>query len=942
MCYRSLVDGLTALLVSLSILSALPVAAELTADEKVMVNDPATVSSTLTADVTVHESLTIRPANRELLGCQFEYGGQDRIMAAKGNTDFASDFAQIAKDLYKLPIARTSGIPSQHLNWFNNIGPMQDRKPSPENTTPPKSYPAQNFGPIEWIKAVQMINPNCEYIVCLNLNNETAEENAQYAEFLMAPAATSKWGALRAKYGVPNPVKVVAFELGNERDGLITPQEKLDTYIARAKESITAIRKVVPTAKFIACGKTAPWEYKGSAAWGFWTRGVAKALGPDIDYMSFHPYYCGISLPDQEKYFDQIRADLHDVLGADRVKFIVTEHAKWPNNPGKTFDSVGLDGCLCTAEFLNRMYHHSDVWAATYHCFAEPIPWWTMVDRLGGKLLMMGMPRMYKAYESGLGDRVVQSTVQSASKLALAQNSECKFTVLATAAGKRGLNLILVNRSPDAAYNLHFNFEQHYQLMSETVFTAPNMNSYVSSPATENVFSTVTTDKKVANFTQYTMPNKSLVILHLQATSDIRNGLDFSSGSGITVNAGQYVVQGKTLRVAKTTYLPVKPLETVVTTNEPLRLSTEAPSSYGHGTRLMGTIYQGNMTRGAFNAASLVIRRSPDSEPLVEGKDYLVSSEFGRVGLGPESKVTANDTVYASYTCSHMRIDALDINAQGKVVLRQGTPSMTLPLPPAPVAGWYRLANIFRPYWSTAVTPDDLYPVSETAAQAKTLTTPRRIPKTLAKLRAGQPVTIVCWGDSVTEGGNASTPAKRYVNVFADGLRQRFPKANINVLNISVGGSNSGQWLYPDKNPPEPNQKGIDFQRIVDAHPDLVTVEFVNDSWCSPEETERRYTEMLKRFAAINAEVILITPHYMNLRIMNFTSMRDPESRQYVFALRKFAETNHVALADAGTRWEHLWKEGIPYMTLMANGINHPDDRGHLLFAEELWKCFAD
>jgi len=35
-----------------------------------------------------------------------------------------------------------------------------------------------------------------------------------------------------------------------------------------------------------------------------------------------------------------------------------------------------------------------------------------------------------------------------------------------------------------------------------------------------------------------------------------------------------------------------------------------------------------------------------------------------------------------------------------------------------------------------------------------------------------------------------------------------------------------------------------------------------------------------------------------------------------------------------------LWKEGIPYVTLLHNTINHPDDRGHRLFAEELWKCF--
>ena len=54
----------------------------------------------------------------------------------------------------------------------------------------------------------------------------------------------------------------------------------------------------------------------------------------------------------------------------------------------------------------------------------------------------------------------------------------------------------------------------------------------------------------------------------------------------------------------------------------------------------------------------------------------------------------------------------------------------------------------------------------------------------------------------------------------------------------------------------------------------------------------------------------------------------------------EFANKHNIALADAAARWEHLCKEGLPYLTLLHNTINHPDDRGHRLFAEELWKCF--
>jgi len=75
------------------------------------------------------------------------------------------------------------------------------------------------------------------------------------------------------------------------------------------------------------------------------------------------------------------------------------------------------------------------------------------------------------------------------------------------------------------------------------------------------------------------------------------------------------------------------------------------------------------------------------------------------------------------------------------------------------------------------------------------------------------------------------------------------------------------------------------------------------------------------------------------LKLMGFQHMCETERRPYVLALRTFADQHHVALADASARWEHLWKEGLPYLTLLDNTINHPDDRGHRLFAEELWKC---
>jgi lysophospholipase L1-like esterase len=288
-------------------------------------------------------------------------------------------------------------------------------------------------------------------------------------------------------------------------------------------------------------------------------------------------------------------------------------------------------------------------------------------------------------------------------------------------------------------------------------------------------------------------------------------------------------------------------------------------------------------------------------------------------------------------------MDTVQVSADGNASLKQGTPHISSPMPPEPDPGCTAVAHLFVDHRATSVAPDDIYPITETAAQAVTASTPGRIPKTLAKLASGAPVTIVCWGDSVTAGGNASKPELRYVDLFAAGLRERFPNAKLEVRNISAGGSNSRQWLDPEKHPYK-NLHGAAnparFENVLNAKPDLVTIEFVNDASMNAAQVDEAYGEILKRLEPTGAEVILITPHFTMWRMMGFKTMRESEKRPYVLALRDFAGKHNIALADASARWEHLWKEGLPYLTLLNNTINHPDDRGHRLFAEELWKCF--
>src|SRR6185503_20765369 len=88
----------------------------------------------------------------------------------------------------------------------------------------------------------------------------------------------------------------------------------------------------------------------------------------------------------------------------------------------------------------------------------------------------------------------------------------------------------------------------------------------------------------------------------------------------------------------------------------------------------------------------------------------------------------------------------------------------------------------------------------------------------------------------------------------------------------------------------------------------------------------------------------ILTPHYVRPDWMGLSREReiDDDPRPYVAGLRQFAAKHPVALADAARRYGRLWRQGIPYSSLMVNSINHPDARGMKIFADALMELFPD
>lgn len=434
-----------------------------------------------------------------------------------------------------------------------------------------------------------------------------------------------------------------------------------------------------------------------------------------------------------------------------------------------------------------------------------------------------------------------------------------------------------------------------------------------------------------------------LIVTLCAAAPDSPRGLPVSlSGDWqVTVGPGSVHLGGRDITVANAVTFDVTP---------PAKVTVKAES---HG-NLPVFNPKGNWRKGVYlnalrtqecSATGLllgesVVVRNDAGEVLVRGRDYELDPFWGAIGrleggsLAPTAKVTVD------YEYVPWRLDSIYADAQGALKLAEGQAGVGAILPPTLPEGAVAVVNIWHHGPAQRLTEEDLYPVEPVQPVALSGDVAERLlPRTLAKLRAGQEVKIVAWGDSVTQGGGVGpTPELWYQNAFARALAQRFPQAKITLLTAAWPGRNSIAYMAA------PRGGDKDFVRdVLEQKPDLVTAEWVNDAGLRDEALDKHYSDMIRQLTGAGAEVILITPHLVRPDWMGVDGCKfDEDPRPYVQGLRAFAAKNNIALADASALWCRLWRQGIPYMTLEANSINHPDARGHQLFVQALMALFPE
>jgi acyl-CoA thioesterase I len=205
-----------------------------------------------------------------------------------------------------------------------------------------------------------------------------------------------------------------------------------------------------------------------------------------------------------------------------------------------------------------------------------------------------------------------------------------------------------------------------------------------------------------------------------------------------------------------------------------------------------------------------------------------------------------------------------------------------------------------------------------------------QLPKTLKRLVNGDKIRLAISGDSISTGLDASGTTQAIPNQFgyAELIAAQLEKdfgSSVTLTNRSVPG-----WSVAN---------GVsDLGNLLKAQPNLIVVAYgMNDvGRRDPKWFAGQLSELLKRIKEYDAdcEVIIVSPMLGNPEWVHtpremFDLYRDE--------MKNFAGEG-VALADVTAVWS-LYNENKHFLDMTGNGLNHPNDYGHRVYAQGVLSC---
>ena len=497
------------------------------AEKIIMTDESDIVDETVDVNVTVDENNILTETSNLMFGAA--NGGEYDWLYNEDMKSLNDDYLAVVDDMYEIPIYRVgfSGNATNHLRlpenrvqdtYLEGINLEMYRPDVNYSATPAGLNVSNGNGAGAFLQALAA-NPDCKFIVIIDIECSSAEDSANVARFCLDPNGSSEWADLRKSWGIENPLNLVGLEMGNEKYFFSTPTPELEKsattwYIDTFKKHYEAVHAIYPEVEIM------PSINSNSSRGGFyeWNRPVLTELADYVNIISFHLYYSGYELAYTYKWIQDTLDLIEEAAPDKKIKFAFTEHGTWET---RTYIyRQGLRGILPTAQFFNRMLKKDFMYCTTTFCYTH-VGWAFVRKQDDGTLQPTGMNYMSDVYVKNIGDRVYDTLVESDSPLTDENSTAQRFTVLVTAKGDNQLKIFICNREPYTDFNINFRFNNKYTLVEETVFTAPNYCSLVYSENTKDVFTTTVTPKNEPNFTSYKMPTKSLVVLTLQTDAKL-------------------------------------------------------------------------------------------------------------------------------------------------------------------------------------------------------------------------------------------------------------------------------------------------------------------------------------------------------------------------------------------------------------------------------------
>ena len=223
-----------------------------------------------------------------------------------------------------------------------------------------------------------------------------------------------------------------------------------------------------------------------------------------------------------------------------------------------------------------------------------------------------------------------------------------------------------------------------------------------------------------------------------------------------------------------------------------------------------------------------------------------------------------------------------------------------------------------------------------------------------ADLRNAPSVTIACLGDSVTQGCfGLYLKNDRSLETYFDQhavyhrdlakiLSLLYPSVPFNIINAGISGDNAPGGVQRLE------------QDVLCHRPDLVTVCYgLNDVCCGMEGLENYRKNLKTIFETLKKrqiETVFMTPNMMCTGVschLDGPEMREFAARiaalqndgtmdRYMDAARQLCAEYGIPVCDCYAKWQLLQRSGVETDDLLANGINHPREQMHWLFAMSL------